>query len=328
MLKLNKLSAAVRELNDVISAWNDTPDENLMHHWRGRQVAVVSQAIHVMLDDLFRMVEGDAEVLARPVVLAIDRVDEEYVRWLEQVDIDPDLTDPSGTRELWGRWQVVVDELDAAERQYPLPEPIESLLHTGVGDAQIAEIYGWPREDARKVREERDNPGTHFNPKTWQHPSLVRRLKACEEAWAGRTKAERYRPLRPEDRQPAPETLEELIEQGVPSKQIAEMKGVTIDAVKAAAVRLGIPLDGTYVRSVSGADQMADIRNQEAQQAAAAQKAMQAGSAKSITDRINELASVGTSAEEIAQIVAKENPRVAAGKIKTLIDGALASTGV
>jgi hypothetical protein len=96
--------------------------------------------------------------------------------------------------------------------------------------------------------------GTHYDPKTWMHPSQRRFEKEIAEQWSarivrlGQETKERIRKDPPGKRKKkTPETMEELIRAGTNSAQICKMCDATLETVRAKAAELGVPLDGNVV---------------------------------------------------------------------------------
>lgn len=255
---------AVQALKSAITAWENMPlTQAPSTVWRGVPRKQVSQEIEEAAVELFDLVNRlDIEPSAYPLVLAIDYFDDTFSAWGEACSKAADRTDPSGSPEVWGAWTEVLRELTL--RTYPLPEPIGALVNAKppVSPKQIAKIYGWLDEsgqaDTQKVQEEMTAPGTHFDPKTWVHPSAKRFAAEMERKWAERAK--RIATVRqtgratsrpePVAKREAPESIEELIRQGVNSEQISKMKKVTRAHVRAVAAELGLPLDGNVVADV------------------------------------------------------------------------------
>ena len=147
-------------------------------------------------------------------------------------------------------WRALEDIRDAksgaSDDLSPPPplEPIAELERQKVGDAQICAIYGWGilnRPNMKKLAEERAKPGTHTGEgfvspvhQEWvdrekrlqDHVENIRRLREAKVAPAAL---------------PAPESLPELLEQGISGKQIAAMLGKTVDEVNAECDRLKMP---------------------------------------------------------------------------------------
>jgi hypothetical protein len=254
----------VQRLKDTITAWENLPiTQAPTTLWRGTPRKQVSQEIEQAAAELFELVNRqDIEESAYPLVLAIDHLDDTFLAWADMCVQAADRADPAGSPEVWGAWTVVLQECTL--RTYSLPEPISALTGAKppVAPNQIAKIYGWYDEngqpDTQKVQEEVTEPGKHFKPKEWVHPSQRRFQEQKRKEWAERAKRlasvkqtakAATRPDAPPKRE-APESIEDLIRQGVNSTQIAKMKHTTVAEVRALAAELGIPIDGNVVSDV------------------------------------------------------------------------------
>lgn len=257
MLTLQEISSAFYALQDTVSAWAALAEsESPTVLWRGQPRKAVSQEIQAAAIALFDLVATpDVEPAAQALVLAIDEFEASFTRWAQDCNRRPEDTDPHGGPNLWNAYHAVKSALKPPV--YPRPEPIAALANLQkVNHLQIAKIYGWydeaGRPDVVKVEEEIQTPGTHYDPKTWVHPSRRRHEAQVAELWKeriaklGPAKPRREALARPE-RQPAPESLEDLILAGVNSVQIAKMKKITVEEVRQRAGELGVPLDGNVV---------------------------------------------------------------------------------
>ena len=127
----------------------------------------------------------------------------------------------------------------------PLLEPVAVLHAQKVTHRQIARMYGWFARpgipDEQKVREELEKPGRHTG--DGFVPPAIREHERQELAdWAAKQQAlenmqRRYAQSKPDA---GPETVEELILQGVSIRQIARMRETTEEAVIAACEQMGV----------------------------------------------------------------------------------------
>lgn len=121
-------------------------------------------------------------------------------------------------------------EWHALRYNYQPPLPISTLRMQGVGDDQIARIYGFfddsGEPDFVRVLEEESKPGTHYDAKTWVHPAKRKRMELAKAAVAGRVLRHREY-LRESDfsKSVAP-SLDELVRLGAPAVQIAKLHGI------------------------------------------------------------------------------------------------------
>lgn len=332
MLKLKTLAAQITNANEAVRKWNETATAGLMVEYRGQMKQALSEELVELFDELFTSASvSNVEDSAKAIVLALDDFEDQQNEWAEACQIDPEFTDPSGNREMWAAWDEVLEQLRIALTPLPQPEPIKTLKIEKVGDRQICDIYGWldshGNPELHKVREETEKPGTHYDPATWVHPSAKRRMAETSRRWSKRNRAtkEDYAPRASIE---APESLEDLIRQGVPSKQIAMMKRVAVEDVRAVAEAIGVPLDGQYVPTRNPIDQLQRMRDDEADRKAEAQQAMNGTKPKTVSERVSELVDAGATPEVIAESLLAEFPKVKPAQLQKLIESALQSTGI
>lgn len=158
--------------------------------------------------------------------------------------------------EFWRAFDglVVLEEEAEAPPKRRL-EPIKLLREQKVGDEQIARMYGFvsfrrgpsgERESVAetwKVQEELDQPGRHTGPETGWRPPLEAKLVERERAKKAAAERVRLRMAAKLERanNPPPESLAELVQQGVVAEQIADMLNSTVQAVWAECDRQGLP---------------------------------------------------------------------------------------
>ena len=149
----------------------------------------------------------------------------------------------------------VLDEIYQleAEAKVGSPKAVESiaeLTKQGVFDAQICRIYEWIDSNGNletsKLQEERAKPGTHVTP-DFVHPAEMRRRRSLE---AHRTKLKDLRRRSVSKitnaKDSTPETLDELVAQGLSARQIARMTHQSASQVILACQDAGIdppPID-------------------------------------------------------------------------------------
>lgn len=168
----------------------------------------------------------------------------EWHAWQAEVDRRGSATIPPG-ESAWKAWeQVAVCYQGVVEPPRQPLESIKTLREQKVADRQICEIYGWM--DARgcpeawKVEEELAEPGKHTA--NWVDPVTQRRREAAERQ---RGLAERVKRLR--ERKVAamgavcPESLEDLVRQGIALVQVAEMLRLTEEQVLAQCEAQNLP---------------------------------------------------------------------------------------
>ena len=320
---LEDLNAEIRRAQGVIDAWESMPDESSPTvSWRGGNRKAISEAVVNAWADLIDYCDTpDFANDAKQTVLAIDAFESALIEWSTAVEIDSSNTDPGGSPKLWNAWQAISQ---VRPIQIVQPDPIKSLIEIqGVSDRQIALQYGF--DDVRMVREEYEKPGTHYDPKTWEPPTHKRRMAKIEAEWEKRSSRRRHaNPNKPKEKRIAPESLDQLIEQRVPSRQIAAMKGITVDEVKERADYLGLPLDGNApTLAVNGVDRMADIRRQEDLAYAQAKQMGQRGphaDIENVLERVAACAADGMKAGDIAAALKSEYPGLTGPKVAKMLE--------
>lgn len=249
------LATIIKEIDKQVAQWNATDGELI--DWGGLRVKPISTELSVSFDQLIQLSLQSPDRFgpsAYETVIAIDRFADELDRWMDAAQVRPETTNPGGSQQLWESWRNAVK---AATTVINLrkPEPIKDLFERDrVSLAQIAKIYGWftseGSPDIQKVSEELENPGAHYDPKTWQHPSHITRARHFAEQWAKRCEERKNAIGRmaespvdvPSTKPIAPEPLDDLIFQNVPREQIAKMKRISVEEVEARAEELGVHL--------------------------------------------------------------------------------------
>jgi len=330
-----ELVAAVQNVAKTIERWEAAnTDTAPFVQWRGRPTKAISEALVEAFEGLFDLVDTvDIDITAHAIALEIDRFMATYERWAELSELSPEEASPSGSAEVWAAWRDVVSS--TAERPVKNIESIEQLDVEKVSDRQIAMIYGWRQSDGspdiQKVREERKEPGKHFNRETWVHPQDAKDAAEVAARWAERQ-------LRISDRDAmaeapmAPETLDELIMQDVPSKQIAMILKIDVSEVKARAAALNVPLDGQFVPSVSPHDRMQDIRDADAKRrselsrtAVASQTRAAETDPAAMPERVLSLAADGMNPKQIAKLLSDDYKGLTESKVAAILAHAKAN---
>lgn len=331
LLTRSEVLAAVNATNAVIERWETSIDAPQVI-WRGSPVKAISEAITDSIDTLVDQTATlDVAPDAQAIVLEIDAFYDRYVEWAEMSELSPEMASPKGSPEMWAAWGDVLRSL--AERPVRRLEPIAQLDIEKVSDRQIAMIYGWRLSDGspdvNKVREERANPGTHYKADEWVYPQYAKEDAETAAKWAGRSV--RVQSATAGEAPMGPETLDDLIHQDVPSKQIARMLNIDVEAVRTRARQLNVPLDGQFVPSVSPHDKMQDIRDadnekrRQLQAAADAQLRSAETDVSSMPERILSLASDGQNPKQIAKLLADDFPGLNEAKVAGILAHAKAS---
>ena len=235
---------------------------------------------------------------------------------LARADAD---VNPAGDSQLWSTYETIRSA--TKKLQFKLPEPIDQLLNREkVPAPQVALIYGFLHSDGtpdvNMVQAELEKPGTHFDPKTWIHPSQKSHDAEIARAWAKRSPANlpiSYATAEASTPEVAPEPLDMLIQQRVPVEQIATMKQIPVEEVEARARELGVILQDArnvyYPASKASAivDQLAE---DEAHKAAydADQKAKAESRKVAVSKRVQELKAAGKSGAELKAAIDAEFP--------------------
>lgn len=267
MRSWDEIANAVKDVEALAKAWENDDQTPMVEH-NMREVRAVSKKLDRAWSLLYdRVVSGEIEPLAYPLVMAIDA-------WIDEVDRfrDSHTANPGGTDELWKAWGEV---LLLAKRK-----PVEKMLE-GIGyliqvqkcsPLQVAKIYEWKDEfgqpDARRVLEVIQS-GQEGEPTV--SPHWKRECEKNAALWEARTSRTRQslKEVVPEsDHSPvlAPESMETLLEQNVPSRQIARMKNVDQQTVIDYARELGMIVDGQQPTPAMTPEQhLSRVRNAEAE---------------------------------------------------------------
>lgn len=241
----------VKQCFAVVRLWEASDAPNT--RWRGGVVQQISDAVAQAIDQVcFLCTAHNVDDDAKELILAIDRFQGEVHAWREAIELSPEAVHPGGTAEMWSTFNVLERYLETKRRR--LPEPIRELMDASVSDDQICKIYGFVKNDGSSdvvmLAEEKAKPGTHYHPDTWVPRRERSRLDEVNREWSRRTPIEHLpignADVAPRQRRAAPETLDELIAQGVDAEQIARMKQLTVEEVEAYAVQRGLPLEGRF----------------------------------------------------------------------------------
>lgn len=333
MLNNTELVNLFNRVEKIVADWNVSAEP--MIQWRTGLRKCLSEDVFNALESLASLAglpNDEVHAGAQRLMLHVDKF---AAAWLEFTDLSragADI-DPAGSSTLWAAYTEIRRNLKPVE--YRLPEPIEQLVRREmVPTWQVAKIYGW--ENVNWVQEELDKPGTHYDPKTWVHPSKAAEDKELADKWAER------RPMdmptvdlgggsaSPAAPAVAPESLETLIQQRVSVQQIAAMKQIPVSEVEQAAAMMGVVLAGSrFVRPQVPAEivreQLADSkqreeefeREQQAKMASEAKEAArEAGKARAAAaKRVKELRKAGKSEDEMRAVLLAEFPEIDASQL-------------
>jgi len=271
---------AVDAFRQSVAEWEAT--DGPLVQWGGHPTKALSKEVEEAAAGLFSTLATTAiQQDAWDLVLAVDRFELAMVHWWQRIEGRASDVDPQGGDAVWHPWNDVLHALDVRRRRQP--EAIQSLLAQKVNHRQIAKQYGWYRDDGvtpdeRMVLEEIQQPGLHYDPATYMHPSDKKYLAQLTKKWEERTErlgeAEgspfqqaKDQQLRRSggqakiDRPPAPESIEELVRQGVPIVQVAKMKNCHPDEVRRTAAQMGVFYDPSVYQFVGTPKEQMDNRH-------------------------------------------------------------------
>jgi hypothetical protein len=148
---------------------------------------------------------------------------------LAEIEVD-------GNSTLW-RALHALREWHGLRYNYQPPLPISVYRQQGVGDEQIARIYGFFDDegvvDFGKIPEEEAKPGTHYDAKTWVHPAKRKRMEIAKAAMVGRQPRHREYLKESDFTKSLPPSLDELVRLGAPASQISKLHGIDEDDAQA-----------------------------------------------------------------------------------------------
>lgn len=235
----NRFRLASQQLQEALKNWEDGDGPTI----NGRKAISekLSQMIEKVINETADLQSQGDSAVAVPIeeddfeaVQVFDRLADAYRDFkrracaavsLAEIEVD-------GDQPLW-RAVYAIREWAITKYNYQSPSPISVLRSQGVGDEQIARIYGWSNDDGEpdleKVLEEEANPGKYYNPKTWIHPAKKKRIESARIAIAGRLPRSREYVGTEDFGKSAVPSLEELLNLGAPAVQIAMLHKMEID---------------------------------------------------------------------------------------------------
>lgn len=248
---------ALGTLAQTINRWRQRIDAPTVT-FQGATVQIFDHDVGVAMSKLFRVSRTDQwDLSAQELILAIDEFERLAVEWCDQIERRRPVN-PSGSYAMWAALELAIDR-HSKPRLFLPPESVATLAAQNVSHSNIAKIYGWRTfngtPDIHKVTEELQKPGTHFDVDTWVHPDLPKYQDEMTQRWAshhGHNNRPGWHDLygrqlddephhEPPKRVDAPETLEELIVQGVGEQQILKMKpGVSLEDIRVTKHALGL----------------------------------------------------------------------------------------
>jgi len=303
-----ELSNRVRELEREHLAWENDESAPTVEYQR-RDVKVITQKLDREWSLLCDEIEGGVEFeeTAYPLVLALDEWSDEVDKFRDDVHANP-----GGSENLWKAWQKA---LQHAQRE-PKPIMLEAISYLArvqkVTPAQIAKIYHWKDEfnqpDTRRVLiaiesgEDVPTVSPHYKKMQQDYRDKWEKRQSRKQ----QTKASVEKPIRT-DPIIAPESIETLLEQEVPSKQIARMKNVDQQTVIDYAREIGVPVDGQAPSpSLTAEQHLTAVREKENKQLHEAKKYMQekqaAASMREQEGEINTYSEISNYKEQVRQM--------------------------
>lgn len=259
MATAKEIQETVERANAVVARWRSMDEPRVP--FQGKSCKAVSDPVVEAINEVAQIAgtpNSNVEDSARRVVLAIDEFADHLNQWYTDLSFGPDHAPPDGSSLMWQAWDAVVAA--CVPRRSRPPESMDDLTRSNTSLAQIAKIYGWKNEDGspdiQKVVEEQNKPGTHYDPETWVHPADRNLQASADEQWKRRQPREHLgQPVASRTGHVAPEPLDELIQTVDNAKQIARMKGITVEEVEARAAELGVAIDGKFRKPSNPEDQ-------------------------------------------------------------------------
>ncbi len=308
-----------KKILEVVEWWRTS--SGAMSTFRGREVKAISQDVFDALDSLAAIggLPNDAfHPGARAIGLAVTEFAKAWINYVDRAQSGDDVH-PGGDSAVWNTFEQI--NVAATAQLFRKPEPVVQLIQQDKVEAwQVAKIYGWVDDrgnpDPTKVQEELDKPGTHYDPKTWVHPSQKAAEVELADQWLQRTLVNVPVSMEKIESEAAkvaaPESLDTLIQQRVSIEQICKMKDIDQEAVERRAGELGIVLaDARHIYPASPQVAIEEaMLSDETNKAEfeADQKAKAAERKRLIGDRIRELRQTGKQVNEINSIIASEFP--------------------
>tara|TARA_R110000751_G_scaffold78820_2_gene159085 strand:- start:3088 stop:4134 length:1047 start_codon:yes stop_codon:yes gene_type:complete len=301
----DEIANQVAKVERKCKEWETDPETPVVD-FELQETRAISQKLDRAWSELHDTVCGpDIDPEAYKLVMALDA-------WIDEVDRfrDSMSANPGGTDELWKSWANVL----TYAKKKPVAKMLEGISYlTRVqkcSPAQIAKIYEWKDEfgqpDTRKVlaaiESGNDDPTVS--------PHWKREVKATSELWEARTSRLRQKKREPQkeitsDRPViAPESLDTLLEQNVPSRQIARMKNIDQQTVIDYAREIGSIVDGQTPPPTMNAEQhLSKLRQAEnIKLEAAREHSKEQQSKNSLSDGPDTYQQLGNYKEQVRQM--------------------------
>lgn len=246
--------------------------------YNGAVVPCLSEDLHQAIEhtcDAMADAGKPVEDEAKAFVLVFDELAIATQKWIQDASMQLPSAPPRGSVEMHNCFKRLEQLLQTARK--PLPQPVKHLIDVQmVKPSQVAIIYGWKHDDGTpdtdKVREEYEQPGTHYDPKTWVHPMAKVEQAEVNALWANRSpRAPMFARLDADQRAPRTEipSLDELLRVQAPVKQIMSLHGLDEETLELEASERGLILNGDRYEPIPQTEKPAKPVKEPAKAAAA-----------------------------------------------------------
>lgn len=315
-----QLLAAVDHLIETWNAWS--ADDDLRYITRGFEEAV-EDCLGMFADGT---IPGDLRELSHRV----DSLVEHWEAWKEKNAATSDKV-LLPMQAFWASLEAIEDA--RREGMAPVRRPLETIAQLDaqkVPDRQICMIYGFVDESGQPLflmlQEEREQPGRHTGPQTGWKPPHHRRQEAEESRQAeslARLREARAKKVADASRI-APESIKELVAQGVTGRQICTMKKMGREDLEAYCRENSLPVqwepEGVYgVRGDFDIRPEEEPPKQTATPAASDSAGEDASGSLTLEQEIAEYAKAGLAEEQIAEAVSSPAQQVSAAKVRAVL---------
>ncbi|MFO0940095.1 MAG: hypothetical protein U0930_04945 [Pirellulales bacterium] len=348
-LTLAELKPALKRAQDQVDRFN--AQSGPLVDWGGTRVKAISEECYDALEELCKYSAVDnADCSDKPqdreAIMALDDLTEKFIDFKRRVADGDSSCNPGGTHEMWMSLMVLREKV-FTPRELKAIESIRRLVEIErVPSPQICQMYGWIGEDGtyqiEKIDEELAEPGKHSTKDpNWVNPIHKQYFESIAKAWENRVPNidllsedelqflnRSTKKKRSKANTEAPESLDELILQGVSTDQIVRMKpSVTAEQVETRRDELSLqtdvppPHDARFAPPAdTGAALMEQQTANDAEQAERERKSAvkaQAQKTRAAVARAKELKAQGKSIEEITATISSEFPGVEIGGLVT-----------
>ena len=233
----------------AVDEWNEDSTKDFDVAYNGGTVKAFSRDLEDAVESFLNATADSGKKVAddaKEVIMEIDRLCKAYEEFKILASEESPLAPPYGSDDFWAAYRNVL-ELFSNRPNYSKPQAISSLVNQKVGQLQIATIYGWflpnGAPDVEKVTEEIAQPGTHYNPETWQHPAKAIKQRTVDAEWKKRTAVrESVFDSKASDEKLAqftPPSLAEMVSLGAPAKQIANVHKISVEDAEQLLIEAG-----------------------------------------------------------------------------------------